>query len=228
MEFTSEKSAMIRNSRVCFLVPCYGGAVFEQFFVSFIRSVIQMRNDKINFSLETIANESLVTRARNNLIAKGMTNNNATHFMFVDADIGFNTQDIYKLIAHDKDIVCGLYPKKDYPIEYVANRLHSDEQPDDSGLIRVRHAGTGFMLIKRNVIERMFQHFPNTKYINDIGLDPKYEPNMYALFDTGISPDKQYLSEDYLFCERWLSMGGEVWVDTTVQLSHSGYHTFGG
>lgn len=227
MKFNADQTAMIQNSNVCFLVPCYGGAVFEKFFVSFIRSIIQMRNDKINFSLETIANESLVTRARNNLIAKGMTNGKATHFMFIDADVGFDTTDIYKLLAHDKDVICGLYPKKDYPIEYVVNRI-KNEDPDENGLIRVAHAGTGFMLIKRAVIEKMFKHFPNTKYNNDTGLDAKYEPNMYALFDTGISQHKQYLSEDYMFCERWTSLGGEVWVDTTIRLSHSGYHTFGG
>lgn len=227
MEFNSTQTAMIKNSKVCYLIPCYGGAVFEKFFVSFIRSIVQMRNDGLDFSLETLANESLVTRARNNLVAKGMTNGNATHFMFIDADVGFNTTDIYKLIAHDKDVMCGLYPKKDYPIEYVVNR-EANEQPDENGLIKVVHAGTGFMLIKRDVIEKMFAHYANTKVINDTGMDAKYEPNMYALFDTAIGKDGRYLSEDYLFCERWRAMGGSVWVDTTVKLTHSGYHTFGG
>lgn len=227
MEFNSTQTAMIKNSMVCYLIPCYGGAVFEKFFVSFIRSIIQMRNDGLNFSLETLANESLVTRARNNLVAKGMTNGNATHLMFIDADVGFNTNDIYKLIAHNKDVICGLYPKKDYPLEYVVNRLEQTD-PDENGLIKVRHAGTGFMLIKRHVIEKMFKHYANTKVINDTGMEQKYTPNMYALFDTAIDPNsKRYLSEDYLFCERWIAMGGEVWVDTTVKLSHSGYHTFG-
>ena len=66
----------------------------------------------MNFTLETMANESLITRARNNLVAKCMSNKDISHIMFIDADVGFDVESIYKLIAHDKDIVGGIYPRK--------------------------------------------------------------------------------------------------------------------
>lgn len=224
--FTPEESQLIKQSKVCYLVPCYGGAVFEMFFVSFVQSVIKLRQDNIAFSLETVSNESLVTRARNTLIAKGMANPSNTHFMFIDADVSFTTNDIYKLVAADKEVIGGLYPKKSYPINYVYNPLAVTDVPDEKGLQQIRHIGTGFMLIKRHAIERMFSHYVDLKYKNDLNLDKIYEQFMYALFDTSIDENQSYLSEDWTFCNRWRSIGGQVWMNKDVKLGHSGYHTF--
>ena len=68
-----------------------------------------------------MVNESLVTRARNNLMAKMMTNPSATHFMFIDADIRFQPESILQMMACDKDVIGGLYPKKALPVNYVIN-----------------------------------------------------------------------------------------------------------
>ena len=87
--------ANLKTSKVSFLIPCYGGAVFENF-VSFMRNVINPCGNKLKFTVETMANESLVTRARNNLIAKGMETD-STHPMFIDADIGFDFTDVHKI-----------------------------------------------------------------------------------------------------------------------------------
>ena len=193
------------------------------------KHIISNKENNLSFGLETLSNESLVTRARNTLIAKGMVarpgNKEATHLMFIDADVGFNVQDIYRLIADDKDIVAGLYPKKSYPVEFVYNRLPEDPPIDENGMVRVKHAGTGFMLMKREVISRMFTQYPQLKYRNELNIDNKFEPFLFGLFDTGIK-EGSYLSEDYMFCDRWRDIGGDIWVDTRVKLSHSGYHTF--
>ena len=227
--FNETERAIIKNSNVVFMVPCYGGAVFEKFFCSFVRAVISNKENNLSFGLETLSNESLVTRARNTLIAKGMVarpgNKEATHLMFIDADVGFNVQDIYRLIADDKDIVAGLYPKKSYPVEFVYNRLPEDPPIDENGMVKVKHAGTGFMLMKREVISRMFTQYPQLKYRNELNIDNKFEPFLFGLFYTGIK-EGSYLSEDYMFCDRWRDIGGDIWVDTRVKLSHSGYHTF--
>ena len=82
--------------------------------VSFMRNVINPCGNKLQFTVETMANESLVTRARNNPIAKGMATD-SNHLMFVDADIGFDFTDVVKMLIADKDVIGGLYPKKDLP-----------------------------------------------------------------------------------------------------------------
>ena len=91
-----------------------------------------------------------------------MVNPKATHLMFVDADVGFDAESIYKLIAHNKDVVGGIYPKKTFEPDYVFNPTTDAKR--DGDLIEVDDIGTGFLLIKREVIQTMFDKFPNLKY----------------------------------------------------------------
>ena len=91
-------------------IPCYGGMVSEPTMTSFLRFILLARQAGLNWSLDTMVNESLVTRARNNLMAKMMTNKQATHFMFIDADIRFEPDAILRMIACDKDVICFVSP----------------------------------------------------------------------------------------------------------------------
>jgi len=96
-------------------------------------------------------------------------------------------------------------------------------------LVKLKDAGTGFMCIKKDVIQQMFDKHTELSYANDINVDQKFEQYMYALFDTMIDPDtRRYLSEDYTFCRRWQKMGGEVWLDPRTALNHIGHYTFRG
>ena len=190
-----------------------------------VRNLVNFCGNQLPFTVETIANESLVTRARNNLIAKGMANTDSTHLMFIDADIEFKSEDIFRLIAADKDVIGGLYPKKTYPVKYVTNPLPGQQQ-QDKGVQEVLDIGTGFLLIKRDTIQKMFIKYYDLKYMNNLNLDKKYEPYMYTLFDTWLLQTGEYLSEDYAFCKRWRDMGGRVYAHNDVKLGHSGYHTF--
>ena len=96
-------------------------------------------------------------------------------------------------------------------------------------LVRLKDAGTGFMCIKKEVIQQMMDAHPELKYVNDINFDQKFEPFMYALFDTMIDPEsRRYLSEDYMFCRLWQNMGGDVYLDPRTALNHVGHYTFRG
>ena len=96
-------------------------------------------------------------------------------------------------------------------------------------LVKLKDAGTGFMCIKKEVIQQMMDAHPDLKYVNDINVDSKFEPYMYALFDTMIDPEsRRYLSEDYMFCRLWQQMGGEVYLDPRTALNHVGHYTFRG
>jgi hypothetical protein len=95
--------------------------------------------------------------------------------------------------------------------------------------VRLKDAGTGFMCIKKEVIQQMFDAHPEMKYVNDINVDQKFEPFMYALLDTMIDPEsRRYLSEDYTFCRLWQNMGGDVYLDPRTALNHVGHYTFRG
>jgi hypothetical protein len=96
-------------------------------------------------------------------------------------------------------------------------------------LIKLKDAGTGFMCIKKETIQEMFDKHSDLKYANDINVDQKFEKHMYALFDCMIDPEsRRYLSEDYTFCRRWQQMGGDVWLDPRTALNHVGHYTFRG
>jgi hypothetical protein len=207
-------------------IPCYGGMVSEPTMTSFLRFVLLASQVGLNWSLDTMVNESLVTRARNNLMAKMMSNTQATHFMFIDADIRFNAESILQMIACDKDVIGGLYPKKSLPINYVINLKPTVTVQGD--IYTVDTMGTGFLLFKRHVYEKLCAAHPQAKYVDDIGLGKQYEPMMYAIFDCVIDQRGHYLSEDWTFCRRWQEIGGEIWAHSKVLLGHNGHYEFQG
>ena len=223
---------MLRKHNIFFATPCYGVVLTDQFFLSMFRLSQTLMHHGINFRVTTLRNESLVTRARNILTAMFLESE-CTHLMFLDADIEFMPDDVLRALAYDKDIMAAAYPKKALPIQYAINFKFANPETKqirvDNGAIEVLDASTGFFLIKRRVIEKMMQEYPELHYRNDSNIDPKFNKYCYALFDTILDPDdNRYLSEDYTFCRRWQKLGGEIWLDPNTKLNHVGTYTFEG
>jgi len=207
-------------------IPCYGGMMSEATAMSLLRFSSLAIQKGLNVSVTTMVKESLVTRARNNLMAQMMTNKEATHFMFIDADIRFEADAIIKMIECDKDVIGGLYPKKGLPIDYCFNL--QAETKVDGDIFTVDTIGTGFLLFKRNVYQKLINAHPECKYIDDCGVGKEFEPMMYSIFDVKIDHEGRYLSEDWLFCRRWKALGGEVWAHSKVLLNHIGHFEYVG
>ena len=207
-------------------IPCYGGLVSEPTMTSFLRFVLLASKVGLQWSLDTMVNESLVTRARNNLMAKMMTNKAATHFMFIDADIRFQPESIFQMIASGKEVIGGLYPKKALPVNYVINLKSETKVQGD--LFTVDTIGTGFLMFQRHVYEKLIAAHPETKYVDDVGLGKQFEPMMYSIFDVKIDEKGHYLSEDWLFCRRWTALGGDIWAHGKALLNHVGHYEFQG
>ncbi|HET8688623.1 MAG TPA: hypothetical protein VFM18_18570 [Methanosarcina sp.] len=207
-------------------IPCYGGMVSEPTMTSFLRFSLLAQQVGLNWSLDTMVNESLVTRARNNLMAKMMSNTNATHFMFIDADIRFQPESILQMLAYDKEVIGGLYPKKTLPVSYVINLKPQTKIQGD--IFTVDTMGTGFLMFRREVYEKLIAAHPETKYVDDVGLGKQFEPMMYSIFDCKIDERGHYLSEDWLFCRRWQELGGEIWAHSKVLLNHVGHYEYAG
>ena len=262
----------LSTNKVCLyiLTPHYGGMCYVNYMTSLINTISMLQLYGIEFHIENCNNDSLVSRARNNLVAKAMSDPNMTHMIFIDNDITWNPDSILKLIIANKPIVGGIYPLKSYNwdklvkptpgssgtnvvqdwIDRKNNSMFKDMIRDvdlvehkmlsynlnlkagsvniTNNLTSVRHIATGFMMIKRGVIEKMQQAFPSTKYVDDVGfLLPEENKHAYALFDCGVE-EGHYFSEDWLFCHRWTNMGGEVHVEVTINLNHTGPVDFRG
>ena len=247
----------LRKEKIFIATPCYGGMLTEAYFRSTVRLLTFCNQHQIPIAFGTIANESLVTRARNVLVAYFL-HSNFTRLMFIDADIEFQVEDVIKLVAHDKDVVVGAYPKKGVNWQRISQsvRGNSEEQYNDkqiasfgsdyainfkflnreqkqiaieNGLIRLHDGATGFMMIKRSTIDKMIEAYPELKYNNDLNTPPELNPHFYAFFDTMIDEkDKRYLSEDYCFSRRWQALDGEIWLDPSISLNHYGSFNFQG
>ena len=161
--------------KIHFMTPCFGGNISEVTFSSYLQWTIYGMKNNLQFQIDTLSNESNVNRARNSCTAKFLSGD-ATHLMFIDADIQFNALDITKLINHKKDIVGGVYPQKTFPPKMVVNTL--DNGVIEGDLIEVGTLGTGFMLIKREVFTKMIENGAQN-YKDDIGLPENEALNQY-------------------------------------------------
>lgn len=247
----------LRKEKIFIATPCYGGMLTEAYFRSMVRTLTFFNQHQITIAFGTIANESLVTRARNVLVAYFLQSN-FTRLLFIDADIEFQVEDVLKLIAHNKDVCVGAYPKKgvnwqrikdmvltrenkemsdrdiaaagsDYAINFKFVNRELKQIAIESGVIKLHDGATGFMMIKREAIDKMIAAYPELKYNNDLNTPPELQDFFYAFFDTMIDPkDKRYLSEDYTFSRRWQDIGGDIWLDPTISLNHFGSFNFQG
>jgi hypothetical protein len=126
-----------------------------------------------------------------------------------------------------KDIVSDATLIQNKLLSYNVNYLNTNLQIANN-IAQVRHIATGFMMIRRDVIEKMSLSFPSTKYTDDVGFLTNEESKFaYALFDCGVEDD-HYYSEDWLFCHRWSKMGGSIFIDVSIDLAHTGIESYKG
>lgn len=214
----------LRTTRVHICMPCYAGMLTESTFMSFIKWANTCRQLGLDWTIETMTNESLISRARNTMVAKFLNNPDSTHLMFVDADIGWEPWHLLALLNRDVDVIGGLYPMKSLPVKWVVNGFEGAETGPE-GLQEVSKTGTGFMLVKRHVFEKLNEHPAVKPFANDIGLPKELDQHLKTYYDTAVR-ENRYYSEDWTFCENWRDMGGKVWIDTRVLLKHSGTYVF--
>ena len=214
----------LKTTRVHICMPCYGGMLTESTFMSYIKWANTARQLGIDWTMETMTNESLISRARNTLTAKFLSNPDSTHLMFIDADIGWEPWHLLVMLNRDVDVIGGLYPMKSLPVKWCVNGFDGAEEGPD-GLQEVTKTGTGFLLMKRHVFEKLNAHPAVKPFNSDIGLPPELNVYMKTYFDTAVR-ENRYYSEDWCFCENWRDIGGKVWVDKRVLLRHTGTYVF--
>ena len=232
--------------------PMYGGLCVGGYTVGLLNSVQEFMRNGMQLYYAHMMNESLITRARNTL-AYDFLDTDATHLMFIDADITFNPADIVSMVNADKDIICGLYPKKEINWKTVADAVKSgveyQELPNYTGSfvvnlvgdvaqatgdvnepMEIDNGGTGFMLIKRNVFETLKPTVPT--YTNDQILIVDKNPVkkvIHEFFATSIDEvSNRLLSEDYHFCKIARQAGFKVYAAPWANLTHSGTYNFSG
>lgn len=210
--------------------PCYGGQVGADYFMSALRTVLTLEKKQIVSEFKTAPGDSLVQRARNSLVAVFMASP-YSHLLFIDADLEWMPSAVLRLLRSDKDLIVGAYPKKKIPTVYPINFLEGSEKQVEqcpiSGAIRIRDAATGFMMIRKSVIERMMAAHPELQYEGTASLTPEEDRFAFALFDVFVH-GRRLLSEDYGFCHRWRALGGSIWLEPSIKLDHHGSYAYRG
>ena len=221
--------------------PAYGCKLCNSYMTSILQLQLECYKRKIQVCFDILGNESLVQRGRN-VLTERFRQSKATHLLFIDADIGFSTQSVFRLLDFDKDVVGCVYPKKYVNWKLVEEKVKKgDAEPIhqqgldfninivgrqaqvDSGFVKVLDTATGFLLLTRSCIERVAAANPQLQCTNDIINESMNVKEYCAVFDCMICPEsRRYLSEDYSFMRRSQALGIEVWVDVVSPLSHTG------
>jgi hypothetical protein len=231
--------------------PCYGGQVTSVYTTSLMRLQLACaQRGGTDLSANLLSGDALITRARQNIVAHFLENSLATHLLFIDADIAFDPSQVFRLLDFGADIAAGVYPTKridwakvrelakaDAPnleptsLSYVLDFENPAKVAAKNGFAQVRYAGTGFMMIKREVLVKMIESYPDLRYSREHQAEDPLTKSKWrsALFNCFIEKEKGvYLSEDYSFCRRWTDIGGEIWVDLQSRLTHVGALSFNG
>lgn len=234
------------------MTPSHDGKYFYNYTLSLLNLYQTANCIGMPIQFYLMKGESLITRARNNCVAAFLENKQWTHLFWIDADIGFDPEAALRLLQADYDVAAGVYPLKreawpeqgvpknmtqqdfiNYYQEYTVNASANEQHQvlleiQQDGFIEMAEAPTGFMLIKRQVFEKMMQAYPELKYTPDsIGVEDK--GLHFRFFDAMIHPVSQrYLSEDYGFCYLWQQIGGKIYVDAKSNLSHQGSKLYQG
>lgn len=233
-------------TKIFISTPCYDAMMTMQYTISILNLITYFSSNNIDFQIDFIGNESLIPRARNTSLHK-FIKSDCTHLLFIDSDIEFQHDAFIDCYNMDKDVVCCGYPKKGYNwnkfMYSMINEKESKESLDSRGLdfafnamhdnnnnlikendfLKVTHASTGFMLIKREIINKLSNKHSELEIIMDTlsNIDEK----VCGLFCCMIK-NKKYLSEDYSFCERVNDIDGGVWISMKNNLNHVGKHVF--
>ncbi|MDR3507816.1 MAG: hypothetical protein P4L64_07965 [Caulobacteraceae bacterium] len=230
--------------------PCFGGLLTQGYVESIIKLIHFAGREGFDVHLAMLGHDALITRSRNTLVSAFLDLPEMTHLMFIDADIAFEPEAVGRLLAFDEDFVAGVYPLKvnDWnggaarqrrygeshalaSLAYVGTFCEGAALERRDGFATAVYAGTGFMLIRRNVVESLAAAHPELRYraAHVYPRPTRASEHQYALFECMIEPETGiYLSEDYAFCRRWLELGGRIWLDTESKLTHIGAQSFRG
>jgi len=260
MEISIKKEELQKKS-IFVATPMYGGMNHGLYAKACLdlQAICMQYGVQVKFSF--LFNESLITRARNYLVDEFLHRSDCTHMLFIDADVHFNPQDVVALLALDRDVIGGPYPKKaikwssvkkamsknpDIAIadlekvtgDYVFNPVRGTDKFSVSDPLEVLEIGTGFMMVKREVFPKFAEAFPHLRYKPDHVGQANFDGSRYihAYFDTLIdtidSPtgggSDRYLSEDYMFCQLWRKIGGQIWLCPWMRADHIGTYHFRG
>lgn len=206
---------------VAIAIPCYDGKIIIEQAADLYHAALKFKQLGIKNCLLYEKGNALIDYSRNKLVKKFMEDTDCQKLIFLDADIHFKWEDLVRLLAFSSKypVVCGTYPvKQDIP-KFFINPCYQEGKviTNELGLVSIKGAGAGFLIIDRSVFETM-----KPKCQNFFVEDKEY----IEYFSCGVK-DKQLHGEDITFMRKWVEdCAGEVWLDPGINLVHVGMKSY--
>ena len=221
--------------------PMYGGMCHS----SYVSTLLDIKHWamvrwKINVQFNFVGNQSSINHARNQL-TEYFLNSESTHMLFLDADNAFPGEYLEDMLRSNLDVIGLACAKKTIDWDRVAdvarrnpdmvadnlrditsgnNVIFDDLKTDFRTPLEVQAVGTGVMLIKRSVFEKLRAAQGESLAYRVDGYD------LYEYFREGRTPQGDRLSEDYNFCKQWRDLGGLVHVMPYIPTIHEGQYRY--
>lgn len=204
--------------RVIIGTPCYGGSVHAEYANSLAISMLAFGAEGIQLRPQFSTNHSVVQMARN-LVLNEALNFGFDDLIWIDSDIQWNPDDLLRLCQYKEDVVAATYRKKSSTeLHYTVQCIKGKDVPDVRGLMEVSRIGAGFLRVSRkaidDVIKNCVSYFDGTRDIVNV-------------FEIGLR-NKEFLSEDFFFCEKLKEAGYKIMLDTNMNLIHHGAYGYCG
>lgn len=225
----------MQGKNVWIAIPAYTGTIHLGTMRSLITDMLMLveRGDRVHIFDES--GNAMIADCRALIVAKFLEGD-GTDLVFLDSDVCWEAGKLVKLVDDPVDFRVGIYPQRKDPIGYCVRWDQSKPEliaDPKTGLLGIDGAPAGFMVLSRACLERMTERYSELSTWNGEVASRKY----CALFDPYWMNDVPLptggrgslkLGEDYSFCQRWIDIGGRIWVDPEIKMGHVGYKTFCG
>lgn len=216
-----QKRVSLEGRKLFVAIPTYDGKLSIKLAYTLAALMPLAMQHGVSVKLGHVSGCSIITMARNMLVDQFL-DSECTDLLFIDSDVIAQPEDILRLMAQsgDKDITAGSYPRRARDKKFFMD-LYFDENNElefDGALMRIQRVGTGFMLIRRNVIEHIAKK--SEKYLGQDGVGQVANVFEFTMVDG------KFVGEDYSFCDKARAEGYKVWLDVEISLPHVGQEEF--
>lgn len=210
--------------RVFLATPTYG-PVPALYAYCLFKSHLALVRAGYEVELGLLTGDCHVDDARNRLVRDFLASE-CQDMVFIDADMGWDEQDLIRLLSYDRDLVGGTYPMKQMDEDYPVRPFRGELWSDSDGLIEVEGIPTGFMRIRKPLLRKLADE---ARQYAVRGSDDQLPAPL--IFERGLTSDNDFytrVSGDYNFCRKWRALGGEVYLDPELYLEHAGEKVWSG
>jgi hypothetical protein len=225
----------LKQHRIFIATPTYGYQTYINYVNGILNFIAAPPPDDLDYTLNfhIHAGGALVSCARNECVRKFLQTD-CTKLLFIDADIGFSAENIWRLLRKDAEFVLAPYVTKSLnnleDSKFVMSFGDEDQKVDEDGFVKVTSGPAGFMMLDRSVFTRLEEAYPNSKakMVHLENGKPTITNDYCTYFDCIVDEEIGALGEDISFCKRWTKIGGEIYCDAYAALTHYGVFNFQG